>query len=122
MLWRLWIARGTRGAIAPLVIASQSTGSFDTSDLIVRPYAAFALWQIDREAQSWVIPILIEALNEGYLDPRLTAVRALGQIGPHAKGAIPMLLNARKAPDQDLRSTIDAALDKIVPKPKAKRK
>jgi HEAT repeat protein len=66
------------------------------------------------------VPILISAVKTDR-DPavRITAIKALAQIGPPAKAAIPALQEVQKLPktprdqDKELAKEAEAALEKI---------
>jgi HEAT repeat protein len=108
------IGPDARAAIPTLVLACQSTGASDTGDLRVRPAAALALLKIDPRTQPWVIPVLIESLQDGlYLEARQMAARTLGEIGPDARAAVPELRRAVHDFDEALQPVAVEALRKI---------
>lgn len=75
-----------------------------------RALAAKALGEM-RDATA--TPALVEALKDVSEDVRLSAVQALGRIGPGATAAIPALLEALNDTRPDIRSEITSALEKI---------
>lgn len=85
----------------------------------VRITSAEALWRMGKDGRA--IPLLIRALEEANLsgtegeNERYMAARALGRIGPDAKGAVPELLKLLGARDPDLAATARAALKAIDP-------
>ena len=93
--------------------------------------AAVSLWRLDGRTD--VVPILIDSLkSQGTWDPlerqnpngvRSFAVSQLGEIGPPAKAAVPLLQQMLQTADPNLRAIIQRALTRITapPKPAADR-
>ena len=77
--------------------------------------AAEALSSLGRPA----VPPLIEAFNQGSADVRMAICRVLGNIGPDAAAAIPVLEKALPAAPPSLQERIQLALSQIRAKPAA---
>ena len=75
-----------------------------------RATAAQALGEFQKDA---VVPALIRALNDKDREVRLAVVKALGRIGPRAKGAVPALTRMRQDADPEMRSEVAGALKQI---------
>ena len=75
-------------------------------------YAAEILVKTGREVES-VMPMLLEAVNDTDVYRKLTAIRALGQIGPKGRAAVPLLQNAVKSTDEDVQRAAADALKRI---------
>jgi HEAT repeat protein len=59
------------------------------------------------------VPALIRALNDSDAEVRLAVIRALGRIGPSAKGAVPVLTRMREDEDSRVRAAVVGALGRI---------
>src|SRR5262249_36020139 len=74
--------------------------------------AAFTLWQIDRQT-----PATVARLLSGVKDPnpvtRYQAICYLGEMGPEARPAIPVLRELLKAKDRDCRRLAGEVLKKV---------
>jgi hypothetical protein len=77
---------------------------------------AQALWRLRRPLRAWAI--LSEELERD--GSRLQAVRAVAELGPIAKEAVPVLLRLLQTVQPDERRIIQQALQKIDPKSGAK--
>jgi HEAT repeat protein len=107
-----------RPALPVLLQAAQSNGGFDTSDLIVRPAAARAVWKIDPKTQAWVLPILLESLRDGsYSEARVQTIQTLGDFGPAARSALPALQRATQAFEESIRVAAAEAIRRIEARP-----
>ena len=90
----------------------------------VKRNAAFSLWQID--GRTAIVPLLIDHLkNEAAwtflerMNPgpeRLFALQQLGEIGPPAQPAVPLVQHLLQTGDADLRAAAQKALEKISPR------
>lgn len=90
-----------------------------TSSGLDRLAVAQALWKITRRAAP-VLPVLIEALeikgtNYAYAWPSVSTARILGEIGPEAKAAVPVLSRLLEASELEARVAAAAALARISP-------
>ncbi len=98
--------------------------ALEDNEDFVRMKAAEALWRVSQKGEK-AIPVLIELLREEISRDRhvyrTDIVEILGQIGPQAKAAVPLLLKEAHADDQDTRKTAKNALKKIDPKSIPKR-
>jgi HEAT repeat protein len=79
----------------------------------LRAAAAQALWRISRDRQ--VIEVLLDVLGHWDGGAQQTAIRTLGEIGPAAKAALPLLLPRMKDEDRRTRHLVAEALEKIEP-------
>jgi HEAT repeat protein len=52
-------------------------------------------------------------LNDSDAEVRLAVIRALGRIGPSAKGAVPVLTRMREDEDSRVRAAVVGALGRI---------
>jgi HEAT repeat protein len=114
---RVWAARAL-GAIdhrAPAAVAALTEAMRDP-EARVRVLAAEALWLIAEDPAS--IAILAEVLGNEELAPgeRQGAAQVLGQIGPAARAARPMLTKLTEAGNFLLRSAAADELRKVDPK------
>lgn len=75
-----------------------------------RATAARALGELRHEE---VVPALLQALNDKDREVRLAVVRALGRIGPRAKGAAPALMGMRQDADPEVRAEVAGVLKQI---------
>lgn len=80
------------------------------ADPHTRVTAARALGEL---REGTVVPALIEALNDKDGEVRLAVVKALGRIGPPAKGAVPVLSRMREDADAKVRGEVVRALKQI---------
>src|SRR5262249_50149508 len=83
----------------------------------VRQTAAFSLGMVDTEAKS--VPDLIRMVREDG-SARYAATRALGMMGPKAKGAVPTLVEALNKRSWRISDEAAEALKNIDPKAAAK--
>ena len=60
---------------------------------------------------------VLDQLRESITEVRLAAIRALGNVGPDAKAALPELQRATRESQADIRDAATAALKKIQPEP-----
>jgi HEAT repeat protein len=88
-----------------------------------RPYYALALAKIDRQAAGVAVPVLLDMLD-GKPDAvpltepaaatlRRKTIKALGDLGAPARGAVPSLRKALLDPDERIRSEAAKALKKV---------
>ena len=59
------------------------------------------------------LPALCGLLDDKNPSVRRHAVRALGDMGPHARAALPVLREARKSGDASFRRVVDQAIEQI---------
>jgi HEAT repeat protein len=86
----------------------------------VRVVAAQAVWKMDRAKVSAVVPVFIEGLrDQTSWYNRGTSAHLLGQIGPEAKAAIPVLMETLKDQHEDIRGLAADALGQMGPEAKA---
>ena len=69
-----------------------------------------------------VIPALMESFNDTDESQKAMVVIALGYFGPKAKAAVPLLLQARKDKNEDVRELAKQALLKIDPETFSEKK
>jgi HEAT repeat protein len=82
----------------------------------VRWSAAFALWQVNGDADA-AVTVLVDGLRPGPAPfQRYQAVRKLGDMGPAARGALPELRVLSGDPDIQVRNLAAEAVRKIDPK------
>ncbi|MEK6233841.1 MAG: hypothetical protein N2C14_03930 [Planctomycetales bacterium] len=92
----------------------------ERSPLLVRARAAEALWNIGKNPEA--VRVLSDMARTDvnvvrYNSPGASyALVALGEIGPEAKAAIPVVQQAIRSPQQKLRSYAMRAIRKIDPK------
>jgi HEAT repeat protein len=87
---------------------------------MVRVCAAAAVWQVAGDSDA-AVPVLLEGLKaESVLYVRQQAARKLADIGPAAKAAVHLLLEASGNADRHLRALAAIALNKIDPDAAAK--
>jgi HEAT repeat protein len=82
---------------------------------IVRFYAAYAVWVIQREQADVVVPTLVKLLDEKDTPLRAMTVEVLASIGPPAKAAVAPLVNLLKSGDPALVARAALALGAIGP-------
>lgn len=134
------MGKDARPAVPQLIDLLKKDG-----DANVREAAAFALGKIDPQAdgvlavlsRAWrdeergvreealralakcgkpAVPTLIEALRKNFSnDVQIEATKALGQIGPDAKEAVPVLLPLLKDNEEEIRRVAEEALKAIDP-------
>jgi HEAT repeat protein len=61
------------------------------------------------------VPGLIRLFKDGHSHQRYWAVRALGQVGPKAKAALPVIRIALKDPSEEVRRAAATSLEQIAP-------
>jgi HEAT repeat protein len=94
--------------------------ALDDEDILVRVYAARAIWAVDRQSAS-ALAVLRTALKDNSgRGGDYYAVDALNLMGADAKPAVPDLLEAYKIKAKNVRDRIEAALKKIDPEAAAK--
>jgi HEAT repeat protein len=85
----------------------------------VRIAASFAVYKLDAQSKKEMLAFLIETLRTGLRKPfdsgTFWAVKALGEIGPEAKEAVPVLLTAYKTHRSSSYLRLDDALRRIAP-------
>jgi HEAT repeat protein len=94
-------------SIADLVLALKA------NDEAARIVAAEVLGEQGRAQPDQAVPALAEALKDSSANVRLTAVKALAQIGPEARSAVPALKKALTDSDQGVRLAAADALQAI---------
>lgn len=72
--------------------------------------AAVALWRITGQT-SLALPVILQKSGEG----SLSAIDTLGEMGPAAKAAVPMLRRMAQGPDSLRQRSAAAALERIAP-------
>lgn len=75
-----------------------------------RRLACYSLWETGDDA---AVEPLMELLDDRYTCLRLVAIRALGEMGPAARRAIPALEAAAVREKGTLRSAVDSAIHRI---------
>lgn len=89
----------------------------NSSEQEIRRYAAFAIGRIDPPV-SRALPALIVATSDKYKEARLSAINALGALGPEAAAAIPRLARILEdTRDGQERLTTIRALGELGAKP-----
>jgi HEAT repeat protein len=102
-------AAGALGNIGPAAGAAAPalTALLGDEDRGVGVEAARALWRIDRGREA--VAFLVRACaGEG--EPRVRAIKALGEIGPEAGRAVPVLRKGLQDPDESERAAVALAL------------
>jgi HEAT repeat protein len=109
------VAVRTRAALTLAGLGSEAAPAVPVlvsllNDPKVGAYAARALAGVGEDA----VPALLRLLEDGSALTRKAAVKALGEMGPAAKAAVPALDGVRQSdPSAAVRSEAKAALDKI---------
>lgn len=85
----------------------------EDQDATVRANAAVALWRIAKHPRA--IPTLVEMARSGQGDAAYQGVVALGQLGPQAEAAAPVLAQLLRA-NEDVSRAAGAALARIGPR------
>lgn len=75
---------------------------------------AEALWKIEKKAES-VVPMLTLSAKYGDDQDQVTALKLLGEIGPEAKSAVPVISSCRNSATFEVRTAAEEALKKINP-------
>lgn len=86
-------------------------------DRAVRSQALHALGNLGKDDPDAVVPVLVEGLRDVVIEVRITAILALGGIGPEAKAAVPALTNAARDGQAAVREAAADALKHIQPPP-----
>jgi HEAT repeat protein len=86
--------------------ASDLRDLLQSPDRALRSEAAIALWRIEQDTN--VVTILAEELEQGGPVPSFEILSALGEIGPAAQAAIPVLLRRLGPPDAGFFGRPDA--------------
>jgi hypothetical protein len=73
---------------------------------------AEALWRIDQKVE---LSILIGAIRHGSPKDKVTALKLLGEIGPRAKTAVPIISSCKHSASYEVRDAAEDALKKIAP-------
>ena len=81
--------------------------------LLVSGLLILSLLSNKEQRVKWEVNKQIRRLKSKDWSTRANAVRALGQIGPEAKAAVPALIQALKDEDYDVRESAAGALEKI---------
>jgi HEAT repeat protein len=82
---------------------------------------AEALWKIEKKAES-VVPTLTLSAKYGDDQEQVTSLKLLGEIGPEAKSAVPVISSCRSSASADVRFAAEEALKKIDPSATSKDK
>jgi HEAT repeat protein len=88
--WAAAKALGEIGGSATSATPALSIALHDSNDN-VRLAAALALWRVGRDSKEPVRVLTDLAKRSALPDAQVSAIRALGEIGPPAKAAVPML-------------------------------
>jgi len=80
----------------------------------VRVYTAIAIWKIEHNTPE-TLPVLEQGLQEENAKFRWAAAVFLGEMGPAAEHAIPLLEKATKSADKETASCAVQALAQIIP-------
>jgi HEAT repeat protein len=108
------IGSAAKAAVPRLIELSKSS---DEIMATVAVWSALKIAPADRSLFDTAIPLLRRALRGEREVARLEAAVALGDIGPSAKSAIPILeLVAEDDPNRDVREAAAGALAKIRPR------
>jgi HEAT repeat protein len=83
------------------------------NDEAARIVAAELLGEQGQMQPDQAVPALAEALKDSSANVRVTAVKALAQIGPEARSAVPALKKALTDSDQGVRLASENALKAI---------
>jgi len=104
-----WLGANAKLAVGPL------RDALNDSDDVVRAHVAIALWQIDGQGQlaTAVLTDLLASPRPGTAE---MVVYLLGAIGKDAVDAVPVLREAMRDADDQLRKQIVEAIAKIAPK------
>jgi HEAT repeat protein len=107
------------GKIGPKAAAAEPELKtlFKTEDRPLRIATVWALLQIEpqnKKIASIAVPLLTEALDNAETDlARYEAARALGNLGPAAKSAVPALKKLSQDGSDSLRAAAEEALQQI---------
>jgi HEAT repeat protein len=77
----------------------------------IRRDAAITLWKVEKNVTA--IPVLAALLKEEDANLAMSAVRALGEIGPDARGALPAIKELLGHADMTLQTVAKAAIKKV---------
>jgi HEAT repeat protein len=69
-------------------------------DLDTRVRSAQALWDVDRNSTKEILPVLLDELKQPARAGVRLSIATLGQIGPDAKAAVPLLAAMLKKPEE----------------------
>ena len=111
----------TLGKLGPVAVPKLINRLHDQDELIlVRRYSALALARIGT-ADKRVIPALVDSLDDAEPDVRVSAIEALGKIGPSAVAAVPAIisLSADQREPLFVREDAIASLAQIAPQSEA---
>ena len=101
------------------------TNLLEDNDNYLRAAAAIGIWRIDGNVTN-TLPVLTQALQQGRVEMKWWLIDAIGEMGPRAKTAVPVLLRELAAPKHTSPSwsyncgKITNALNQIDPEALAK--
>ena len=89
------------GKIGPKAGSASSslTNLLQDKDDYLRAAAAIAIWRIDADVTN-TLPVLTQALEQGRVESKWEVIDTMGEMGPRAKAAVPVLLRELAAPKQ----------------------
>jgi hypothetical protein len=100
--------------VVPALIEAAKMGGTKKEDRLLRGSAASALVHLHRYPEL-IVPVFSEFLTNRDANTRIWAASVLGGFGADAKAAVPLLLEARRDTDPEVREATERALKEINP-------